>query len=263
MKNKGLIILISSVVIVLFISIFFVFGLKSMDNNLLNKEWYHFDYKTGYFDTINFSENKINYKKPNDENITNEYSFCNNYKYNKINKKITLDCGKTINIKNVKSNKLVLNIDSKDMTFYSNINDSIKNEFKEYYNLNIDEYKEKNKQALDIIKIDENKIIDLLKDEDYSKIIFLGDNCNTVSCVLINDIIEKWISFSKNIYYVNSDNISDEILIELNNISNSFSLNKNDYNDIYPSVYVVNDNKVIDSYKIVCEGFKCSGYYNK
>ena len=84
MKNKGLIILIFSVMIISLASIIFVFGLKTMDYNLFNKKWYHYDYKNGYFDMINFDENGFKYYKPNDENITSEYSFCSSYTYNKL-----------------------------------------------------------------------------------------------------------------------------------------------------------------------------------
>ena len=261
MKNKGLIILIISVMIISLASIIFVFSLKTMDYNLFNKKWYHYDYKNGYFDMIYFDENGFEYYKPNDENITNEYSFCYNYKYNKFNKKIKLDCGKQIDLIKIDSDILKINIDGKEMFFYTNIKDSIKYEFKKYYSINIDEYK--NKQALDIIKVESDEIFNIINEDDYSKIIFVGNNCNTISCILVNDVIEKWISFSKNIYYIDSDSLNDEILFKLNKITNKFSININDYNDIYPIVYVVNKNNVIDSYRIECNGFDCSNNYNK
>ncbi len=263
MKNKGLIILIFSVMIISLASIIFVFGLKTMDYNLFNKKWYHYDYKNGYFDMINFDENGFKYYKPNDENITNEYSFCSNYTYNKFNKTIKLDCGKQIDIIKISSDVLRLNIDSKEVLFYTNIDDTINNEFKKYYSLSIDEYKNKYKQALDIIKVEGDEIFNLLKEEEYSKIIFIGNNCNTVSCALVKDVIEKWISFSKNIYYVDSNELNNEVLSKLNKSNSKFSLDKSVYNDIYPIVYVIGNNDIVDTYKIECNGFDCSNNYNK
>ena len=101
MKNRGLIILICSVIIVLIVSIIFVYSLKTMDNNLLGRDWYHYDIKTGYFDKMFLENDVFTYYKPNDDNTTNEYSFCSKYNYNKLSKKIILDCGKELNIKSV------------------------------------------------------------------------------------------------------------------------------------------------------------------
>lgn len=263
MKNKGLIILISSIFIILLCSIIFIFNLNNINNKLLNNKWYHYDYKDGFFDIVYFDGKGLIYNIPNDENITNEYSFCKKYKYNKINKKFTFDCGKTITVKEVSNNNLKIIINSKEIDFYTNIEDSINHEFKKYYNLSTDEYAKNNKQALDIIKISNEEITSILNEEDYSKIIFLGSNCNSISCVLIKDIIEKWISFSKNVYYVDSNSLDNDLLIKLNNINNNFETSKANYNDIYPVVYVVSNNKIIDKYQIKCKGFDCSNYYNK
>ena len=136
-------------------------------------------------------------------------------------------------------------------------------EFENYYGKKVNEYRNSNKQTLDIIKIDSNKILNILSDKDYSKIIFIGDKCSSIECSLIYDIIEKWISYSKNIYYVDASTLDNYALAQLNIVNDNFTLDINEYNNIYPVVYVVSNKKVIDKYNIVCEGFNCSNYYNK
>ncbi len=263
MKNKGLIILVISVIIVVIVSILFVFGLKSLDYNLLSNKWYHYDYKTGYFDILYLNNNELSFYKPNSDNLTDEYSFCKSYTYNKINKNINLDCGKTLRIKSINSEKLTLEINTQELSFYKDINKSIDYEFNKYFNITKEKYKYKTIQALEIIKISNDKINQIIKEENYSKIIFMGNNCRNVECYLISDVIEKWISFSKDIYYVNSNDLTNETLFDLNKIDNKFDIKLDNYNNIYPVVYVVSNNKVIDIYEIKCDGFNCSNYYNK
>ena len=263
MKNKGLAILICIVTISVICSILYVFNLKSIDSYITNKKWYHYDYKTGYYDIFYISNNEILYYKPTNNNTTDEYSFCKSYSYNKNNQKIKLDCGKIISIKSIQKNLIELEIDGIINNYYLDINDSINNEFYKYYELSIDKYIEKNKHTLEIIKMSEDKLIDIVNDDYYSKIIFIGNNCKNVECALVNDVIEKWISFSKNVYYIDSSNLNSNILNKLNKLDSNISNDINTYNDIYPLVYVVSNKKLVDSYKIICNGFSCSNYYNK
>lgn len=261
MKNKGLFILVISCLIVVILSILHVFNLKNISNNLIDKKWYHYDNLTGYYDRLYFNVDNFNFDRPNNDNATNEYSSCSKYKYNKSTKKIHLDCGKDITVKDADSEKLILNIDSKDTVFFTDYKKSKEYEFKNYYDIDYNEFKLKNKQALDIIEIDKSKFFNLLSDKEYSKVIFIGDKCNMLECALIYDIVEKWISFSKNIFYINSSKLDQEFL---NNLKNKkISNNINDYDNIYPIVYVIGGNNVIDKYEIKCLGFNCKMYYNK
>ena len=263
MKNKGMLVIIISTIIFVIVSIFYVLSLKNFDKNLLNHKWYHYNKKNGYTEILYINDEEIIYYKPNNDNQTNDYSFCSDYKYNKATRTILFDCGKKIVIDNVGSYKLDVEIDNEEITFFKNAKYSREYEFNKYFNMTIDEYKNKRKQTLDIIKIDNDKLIEVINDSEYSKIIFLGENCKNIECALIYDIIEKWISYSKNVYYVDSSTLNTETLSELNSINNEFSLDNKIYDDIYPSVYVVSNNKIIDNYKISCEGFSCSQYYNK
>lgn len=255
MKNKGLVIVIISSIILVILTILFVFNLKNIDNNLLNVKWYHYNYNNGFFETL-FINSEISYYVPTNDNYTDEYSFCNTYKYNKINKLLSFNCGKKIYIKSVSNDRLTTYVDNKKVVFFKDIENSKKYEFEEYFNMTREDYIKNKRQALEVIKIKKEKISDLLKEKRYSKIIFKGNNCKTVECDLIYDLSEKWISYSKDTYYINSSDIDSEKL----NILFKKDIN---YNDIYPIVLILSDNRIVDYYKIKCSGFNCSMYYNK
>ena len=126
--------------------------------------------------------------------------------------------------------------------------------FYNIFNMSVSEYKKSKESVLDLIKVKSNKINEIYNSDEYSKVIFIGDLCTSIECTLGLDIIEKWINFDSNVYYIDSS-----------------SLNKNDYknlkvlgeefNDVYPSVYVIKNKKIVDKYKIKCNGFDCSMYY--
>ena len=99
-----------------------------------------------------------------------------------------------------------------------------------------------------------NKINEIYNSDEYSKIIFMGDSCSTVECALSLDIIEKWINFDSNVYYIDSSSLNSK---DYNNLSKL----GNDFNDVYPIVYVVKNKKIVDKYKIKCNGFNCNMYY--
>ncbi len=258
-----MLIIIISVVIVVILSVFYVLSLKNFDNNLLNNKWYHYNKINGYTEILYIDDDKMTYYKPSNDSQTDDYSFCSDYKYNKSTKTILFDCGKKIVIKDINSHRLDVSMNEEDITFFKSSKYSKEYEFNNYFGMTIDKYKNSKKQALEIIKIDSNKLLEVLSDKEYSKIIIAGDNCSSVECALLYDVVEKWISYSKNIYYINANEINEETIIKLNSIDNKFLTEKKDYDDVYPNVYVVSNNKVIDKYKIICDGFSCAAYYNK
>ena len=263
MKNKGLVLIIVSLIIFIIVSILYFFSLKKTYVNLENKKWYHYNNNNGYFEIIELKNNTIIYNIPDNSNKTTEYTFCNGYKYNMNKKRIYFDCGKEIFIQSIKNNKLTIESNGKEVSFFKNAEDSKNHEFKLYFDLTKEEYINKKKQALEIIKIDKEKIYNVLNDNEYSKVIFIGNRCETIECLLVYDLVEKWISFSKNIYYIDSNDISKKFIEKLNKNNSSFIVDLNEYNDLYPTIYVISSNKVIDKYKIKCNGFNCSMYYNK
>ena len=263
MKNKGMFIVISSSIIVVLISIIYIFSLRNFDKKLLSNKWYHYDSKTGYSDILFFRDNDLYIYKASDDNKTDDYTYCKNYKYKKSNKKITLDCNKTITLKSIKDNKVLVTINGEEFYYFSSLSESRKYEFKEYFGKTIVEYKNSKKATLDVIKINKTEINNLIKGNDYSKIIFAGSNCSAIECALLNDVVEKWISYSKDVYYINSDELEEKDLTNLYKINSDFKTDINEYNDTYPTVYVVGKGKIIDKYKIICTGLNCSLYYNK
>ena len=58
--------------------------------------------------------------------------------------------------------------------------------------MSITEYKNSNYYMTDIIKIDENKLKKVYSSNKYSKIVFMGNKCTSIDCVLFLDTLEKW-----------------------------------------------------------------------
>ena len=97
--------------------------------------------------------------------------------------------------------------------------------------------------------------------EDYSKIVFIGNKCTSVDCVLGLDVMEKWISTTENVYYYDVNDLNRDLLNRLNRIDSSLETKYDFYNDIYPLVVIFNSGKLIEKYYINCDGFNCSKYY--
>lgn len=263
MKNRDIVYIISVFLIGIILVILYIFKYDKIDESILNKNWYRYNYKNGYYDVFNIDEYKILYYRPNNENFTNQYDSCSKYRFNKKNKSLILDCNKEILIKNIDDNKITLLIDNEENTFFTNIDDSLNYEFNKYYGMSKSEYKKSKKQVLDTIKISNSNLIDIVKEKEYSKIIFMGNKCTSVDCVVSYDAFEKWVSVSLNTYYVDSDKLDNNTIKALNKINKSFLNDSNFYDDSYPKVIITNGGKIIDSYLVNCRGFDCTSFYNK
>ena len=173
---------------------------------------------------------------------------------------IKLDCNKEVKIDSYDSNSLTLDFDGKNEKYFTNIEDSLNYEFEKYFEKSIVEYKKERSQVTEFSKINQNKLIEVLKDDEYSKIVFISDKCTAIDCVLVLDIMEKWVSTNENIYYYDVNYLSTGMI----NYINSISVNKVDYSyykDIYPKVIVSKNNNIIDMYEVKCTGFNCTKYY--
>ena len=73
MKNKNIIYIIGIFVITIILTILYIFKYDKLDNDILNKNWYRYNYTNGYYDVFNIDEYKISYYRPSNENFTNEY----------------------------------------------------------------------------------------------------------------------------------------------------------------------------------------------
>ena len=260
MKNKiydYLIIIVISLIILAIIN-FFVFGFNSLDSNIINKKWYHYDFTTGYYDLLIFNNNKIQY---NGVNQNKNYESCTTYNYDKKKNTLHLDCGEIIEIYKVNDNSLELKIDDYDKVFFDTYEDSINYEFKNYFGKNIIDYKDEKSQVTEYSLINSDKLISLMKEKGYSKIVFMGDQCTSIDCTLALDIMEKWIIKSSNVYYFDSNNMNNELINTISKTVVGFNKDINYYNGVYPKVLIIKNGKIVDKYDIKCTGFNCNSLY--
>lgn len=248
--------------VVLILSIFNLSNYKnrSLYDGVLNKKWYYYDYTSGNYEILNIENNKISYYKSQSNSLDSEYDNCKKYIYNKKDNVIKLDCDIEFEIVSYNDNKLVLINDNKNKVFFSTAFASKNYEFESYFSKSISEYKKEMSQVTEFSKIDYNSMIDIMKNNEYSKFIVFGNDCNSVECVLILDIMEKLISTSNNVYYIDIDEITNNQLYNLYKIDNNFSYNRKDYINIYPKIIITNYGKVIDQYDFICSGFNCDKY---
>ena len=254
MKNNKIIIYIGLIIIIVIMSLLYVFKYNSLDENIFNKKWYKYNINTGYYDIINITNDSFSYIVPTNDNESNNYDKCSKYNYNSKKKELVLNCNKKIIIKEINDDYLILNIDKYDNYYYLNTSDSLNHEFNRKFNMSINEYRKSKENVLDLIKVKTNKINEIYNSNEYSKVIFMGDMCTSIECTLSLDIIEKWINFDSNIYYIDSTSLTKSDFNNLKMLGNNF-------NDAYPVVYVLKNKKVVDKYKIECNGFNCSMYY--
>ena len=257
MKNrliKVIFVLIITIIIVCFFCLF-KFGKNTLDPNLLNKKWYHYDNSTGFYDTFFMDGVNLSYSISDKKN---EYSSCKKYTFNKSKNELVLDCGKKIQIVEVSSEYIVLTIDLKKVKFFSNIDSTLNYEFESFFNESISEYKNEMSRVFDLIKINSSRFFEIISSEDKSKIVFYGDACTSVDCTLSLDIIEKWISLSENIHYVNINEFAEDEMNKLSSINEELLNEKTYYNGIYPRVIVFENNQVLENYEIKCKGFNCN-----
>ena len=201
MKNKVIKVIFVSIVIIIIVCFFCLFkiGSKTLDPNLLNKKWYHYDNSEGYYDTFYMDGVNLSYSL-SDKN--NEYSNCKKYTFNKGTNELILDCGKKIKIVEVSNNYIVLAMNLKNVKFFSNIDNTLNYEFESFYNKSISEYKDEMSRVSELIKINSSRFFDVIASDENTKIVFYSDACTSVDCTLSLDIIEKWISLSENVHYV-------------------------------------------------------------
>ncbi|MDD6272291.1 MAG: hypothetical protein PUA90_02080 [bacterium] len=260
MKNRKIILIIFSMIILLIVSLFYYqkYYSDTIDYDIINKNWYKYDPLTGYYEILRFKNDEFIYKT-SDKN--NEYNNCSKYTYDKKNKIFDLDCGKKIKIQKIENNMLLLVLNKKEESFYDNINDTLNNEFENYYKKNLSEYKKELNRVKELISINFKSLLEILSSEDNGIIYIIGDNCSSIECTLVLEIMEKIMSKKNNIYYLDVNALSDDNLVYLNKITNNtFNIDRDYYNGIYPKVFITNKNQIIDKYDFICDGLNCSKY---
>ena len=177
-----------------------------------------------------------------------------------MKKEFTLNCGEKLLINSYNNDKLSLLINNKEFLFFKNPFDSLNYEFEKYYNQSISEYKIQRMQGIDFIKINYDRMMELLDINENQTFLIYGDNCSSVECALLLDVVEKWISTNENIYYVNISEFDNKQMTKLNKKNDKFLLDSSYYNDVYPRIVVTKKNKILDDYLFKCKGFNCSKY---
>lgn len=257
MKNRIIKLIFVSIIVIIIVCFFclFKYGKNTLDPNLLNKKWYHYDNSTGYYDTFYMDGVNMSYSLYDEKN---EYSSCKKYTFNKSKNELVLDCGKKIQVIEIKDDYIVLAIDLKKTKFFSNIDDTLNYEFELFFDKSISEYKNEMSRVSELIKINSTRFFEIIGSEDKSKILFYGNSCTSVDCVLSLEKIEKLISLSDNIHYVNIEEFSELEMAQLGNINEELSQDKSYYNGIYPRVIIFENNQVIDNFEVKCKGFNCN-----
>ena len=248
-------------VLIIVIMYFFRYCFISIPEEIMNNDWYHYNISNGYYEKININDNNVKYYRPSNIKDLNDYDICSKYNYDKKNNSINMDCNKSIKIIDYSNDSLSLKIDKKEEMFFKNVESSLNHEFKTYYGKSLVEYKKEKEQAKDLIKINEVKLFEVIKQDEYSKIVFLGDKCTSIDCVLSLDVMEKWITKTENVYFFDSNNMNNNTILKLNKTNNILENNINFYNGIYPRVIITKNNKIVDQYEIKCKGFNCSAYF--
>jgi len=248
-------------IIVLMIINILKYNILSIDKKIQNITWYRYNYNNGLYETLYLKNGTIEYFKPTSTNNTNSLDNCTKYSYNKKNSTLKLNCNKTIKVVAYDKDFLSIDFDGKNEKFFTNIEDSLNYEFEVYFQKSMPEYRKEKNQVTEINKINEEKLYEVLSDNEYSKIIFIGNRCTTVECTLILDIMEKWISTNQNIYYYDVNELNDNIIDYLNKNNNTTKYSYDYFDTSYPKVIVSQFNSIVDGYDIQCTGFNCGKYY--
>ncbi len=260
-KNKRTIYIMYFMIVIIIATLFVLIKYRSMtiDEEIMYKKWYNYESSTGYYNIMYFEKEKITYYKASNSNKTNVYDYCLKYNYNKKTKEYSLSCDKKISLLKLKKDRLELSIDGVRELFYLKPEDSLNYEFENYFNKSISEYKAEKAQNLELIEVNSNRFIEIIGEKENSTFVFLGDNCLSIDCTLFLDVLEKWISINDNVYYLDVKKLDDKELKQINKVNN-FLENIDKYDDIYPTIVVFNNNKILDEYQIKCNGFNCTKY---
>ena len=230
-----------------------VFYNHPMDKDIKNVTWFNYNIKTGTYDILKIEESKLTYMYDGDE-----YDGCSYYTYNSKSKKVVLDCGKEIEIKDFENNNLTLRINGEAKTFFKATDDSINYEFQKYYGKSITEYKEDKNQIKDIIKVDYSKILEFYNSNEKNLVVYIGDGCNNIECTIALGVLEKWSVDNSNVYFIDSTNLTQTDINKMYNINIGFSKEVNYYNSNYPLILIVGNKEIYDNKYFKCNGFDCT-----
>lgn len=224
------------VFLVIILIILFVFGIliydfsDEMDSVLTNNKWYLSNNNEVH--VLSLKNNQFLYTKE-DGSYTNEYKKCTTFQYNSNISMIKLKChdtSKKIYISNYDDNKLVLNEDGEEKTFYSSKELALVEKFKQDNNLSDKEYdKLLSINFKDDLFISYKKLMSLYKNKKSFYIGFVSNKIsyeNVYNYQVLNKLINN---SSKKFYLIDYTELTED---ELNKLTKLFNY-KEDEIDIY------------------------------
>lgn len=249
-----------TIVFIIFGVILYVNFFGQMDSNILNKNWYRYDPKTGYYEVLNIKDDKLIYYYPESKKESEKYEKCSSYRYNKKQKYLILNCLKKMEIKYSNKETLVLMVDDVEKQFYLDIDSSFNKEFSNFYRKSLSEFKRENSYILDLNRSSITKMKEEIKEQSPTVAVMSGDMCNNIECDLFLLSLEKWIVDSDRVFYIDTTNISEEEINYFNTLNSKLGTYKDYYNNSYPRILIFNNNELINQTLIKCNGLDCSKY---
>ena len=220
------------------------------DQEILGTTYYRYNPNTNNYEEFKITNDQIDYK-----GTEYDISKCSKYEYFKDPGLIKLDCGKSIIISGESKEGLMLEIDKVRTFFYSNKEHSYNYEFQKYFKTPENTYKTSGETALISKKIDLSELKKLI-DKKTDSFIYIKTNSCTRECILFNKAFLEFSS-EENIYYLDTNELSEEETIEIKNLYSSFPDNQE-----YPQVVVVGNKEIKEIIKINITGFDLSAYKN-
>lgn len=254
-SERNIVFLIMAMGMAIICILLYLTAFGNVIDSIMYKNWYWYNSLTGTYEKIYFEKEKMTYSTDN-----KEFDSCSKYKYNKNNYTISMDCNIDLKIEHSNDSCLIIKYKNNEKKFFTTTEETVNNEFKEYYSMSMTEYTDKNGFIKDLKKIKVEEIESLLKDEKKSIILLSGDNCNNVTCVTILSSLEKWISKSEDVYYFDSTDIKESDALKLNEVDKKFYKKPSEYNSSYPLVFIVGNNKLHKVETLNCKGLDCEKY---
>lgn len=235
-----------------------IIGLKNQpidlpEKELLNKELYLFNTKTGDYEILKITSDKFEYTG---ESL--DLNNCKKYEYNSGTGILKLDCNKAIRIVGKVGNSYVFKVNNNNVFFYFTKSDSYNGEFQRTFNTTKENYVTEGITKITPLSLDYNTLIQTLSSNEIKYIYIKSNDCSEI-CDIYNNIYSS--SNMGNKYYLELNTLTVENLINLENINKPFR-------DLltgtikYPLIIEVQNNNIIRNFEVKVDGLDFSNYIN-
>ncbi len=226
----------------------------TVDKSILNNIYYKYNNVTGNYETVEIKEKEIIYT-----GTILDTKDCSNYTFNKDTNIIKLSCGRAISIAGFTEDLLVLTINNQNEYYYKNNEDSFNKEFQNYFKTTIDAYTQSGLTLLKEKEITFDELIEKITQETESYIYITSEKC-TKKCIIANNIIDK-LTTSKEIYYIELNNLTSQNLSKIKEITNK-ELTKETLDKEFPEILLVGNNNIKNIIDLNIIGFNTDEYTN-